>query len=160
MDQLETICTEERTVPLHQTAPEADRREEGAVADEYLDRRGAERVAIECPIKFQSEEQCVDWSIIDGALCDLSKTGCKVYSLRPPAPGHQITLVLALPDGLPPLWMIGSTVRHVQGRFFGVEFLSLTPNERRRLQAIIFKYITWSVYSLRRPAFQFADPEY
>ena len=36
---------------------------------------------------------------------------------------------------------------------FGAKFQTLTPEERRRIKAIIFKYVTWSPYALRRPAF-------
>jgi c-di-GMP-binding flagellar brake protein YcgR len=123
---------------------------------DYLDRRSAERVPIECPVRFISEERRDDESKVEGTLCDLSKSGCRIFSPRPPCKDTQITLILHLPDGEPPLYLIGTTVRHVRGYEFGAEFLPLTPQERRRLQAIIFKFVTWSVYSLRRPAFRIA----
>ncbi len=145
------------TVRLENGDPLQDARDAEQASDTYLDRRGAERAPIECPVNFVSEERLNDWSKIEGTLCDLSKTGCQIFSPRPPAQGTQITLTLLLPDGLPPLRLIGTTVRHVRGRVFGAEFLALTPEERRRLQALIFKYVTWSVYSLRRPAFRIAE---
>ncbi len=121
---------------------------------DFLDRRGAERAPVVCPVRFSSEERYGDGSNVEGTLCDLSKTGCKIFSLIPPRKGAQITLFLQLPDGMPPLYLIGTTVRHVQGHDFGAEFLPLTPEERRRIQAVIFKFVTWSAYSLRRPAFR------
>lgn len=121
-----------------------------------IDRRGAERAPIDCPVRFTSEERLDAESRVEGTLQDLSKTGCKVFSLEPPARGSQITLILFLPDGKPPMYLIGTIVRHVHGKVFGAEFLPLTPDERRRLQTIIFKHMTWSVFSLRRPAFRFA----
>jgi hypothetical protein len=121
-----------------------------------MDRRGAERALVDCPVTFTSEEIQGSVAKVDGTLVDLSKTGCKVASPTPPHRGSQITLILYLPDGGPPMRLIGTIVRHVGSRTFGAEFLPVTPAERRRLQAIIFKHLTWSVFSLRRPAFRFA----
>lgn len=121
-----------------------------------MDRREAERAPVDCPVTFTSEEIQGSVAKVEGTLVDLSKTGCKVASPTPPHRDSQITLVLYLPDGGPPLRLIGTTVRHVGSRTFGAEFLPVTPEERRRLQSIIFKHLTWSVFSLRRPAFRFA----
>lgn len=121
-----------------------------------MDRRGAERAPVNCPVSFTSEEIHGSVAQVEGTLVDLSKTGCQVASITPPYRGSQITLILYLPDGGPPLRLIGTTVRHVGCRTFGAEFLPVTPEERRRLQVIIFKHLTWSVFSLRRAAFRFA----
>lgn len=121
-----------------------------------MDRREAERAPVDCPVTFTSEEIQDSVAKVEGTLVDLSKTGCKVASPTPPHRGSQITLILYLPDGRPPMRLIGTTVRHVGSRTFGAEFLPVTPEERRRLQSIIFKHLTWSVFSLRRPAFRFA----
>ncbi|HJT19512.1 MAG TPA: PilZ domain-containing protein [Nitrospira sp.] len=145
------------TVKLENADPLQDGRDGEQASDVFLDRRGAERAPIECPVSFTSEERFDDWSKAEGTLCDLSKTGCQISTFRPPLQGSQITLTLLLPDGLPPMRLIGTTVRHVRGRVFGAEFLPLTPEERRRLQTLIFKHLTWSVYSLRRPAFRIAE---
>jgi PilZ domain len=142
------------TVPLRDANPPVDRNDAEEAQEDYLDRRRAERAPIDCPICFISEERGDDGSKRAGKLLDLSKTGCRIFSLQPPAPGSQITLILSLPDGMPPIRLIGTTVRHVCGHEFGAEFLPLTSEERRRVQAIIFKHVTWSAYSLRRPAFQ------
>lgn len=153
----------ERTVKLQEAAPcqdgsEAEPTQGGQDRDgrDGMDRRGAERAPMDCPVRFTSEERLGDATKAEGTLRDLSKTGCKIFSLEPPAHGSQITLVLFLPDGEPPMYLLGTIVRHVRGPEFGAEFLPLTPAERRRLQAIIFKHLTWSVFSLRRPAFRFA----
>lgn len=121
-----------------------------------MDRREAERAPVDCPVTFTSEELQDSVAKVEGTLVDLSKTGCQVASTTPPHRGSQITLILYLPDGGPPMRLIGTTVRHVGSRTFGAEFLPVTPEERRRLQSIIFKHLTWSVFSLRRPAFRFA----
>jgi c-di-GMP-binding flagellar brake protein YcgR len=147
----------DRTAKLqHATDPALDSRDPEQTQDNYLDRRGAERAPMECPVSFTSEERHDYRAEVEGTLRDLSKTGCQIFSLQPPSQGSQITLILFLPDGGPPMRLIGTAVRHVRGRVFGAEFLLLTPEERRRLQAIVFKYVTWSVFSLRRPAFRIA----
>ena len=156
---METIRVDEVTVVLKNADPVQDGSDVDEVLDEPMDRRGAERAPIEFPVTFISEEQHTDGSKVEGKLLDLSKTGCQIFTLQPPAPGSQITLILPLPDGEPPLRLIGTKVRRVHGRVFGAEFLPLTQEERRRLQTIIFKYLTWSPYSLRRPAFRIADME-
>jgi c-di-GMP-binding flagellar brake protein YcgR len=121
--------------------------------EDYLDRRGAVRAPVQCPVSFLSEEQFDDGSTKEGRLLDLSKTGCRISSQHPPQQGSQITLILPLPDGMPPIRLVGTTVCHVRRNEFGAKFQPLTPEERRRVQAVIFKYVTWSPYALRRPAF-------
>ena len=153
---MDTIRLDDATVVTQKADPAQDGSDADGVLEDPMDRRGAERATIECPVTFISEERHSDGSKVEGKLRDLSKTGCQIFSLYPPAPGSQITLLLPLPDGQPPMLLIGTKVRRVQGRAFGAEFLPLTPQERRRLQTIIFKYLTWSPYSLRRPAFRIA----
>ena len=144
------------TVDLKGADPFLDGTDAEQAEDAYLDRRGAERAPMDCPVTFTSEERLEDRSKVEGTLLDLSKTGCQIYSLKPPAPGSHITLILSLPDGEPPMCLIGTIVRRVGGRKFGAEFLPLSSEGRRRLQAIILKHVTWSVYSWRRPAFRIA----
>jgi c-di-GMP-binding flagellar brake protein YcgR len=120
----------------------------------YLDRRDAVRAPVQCPVSFISEERFDDWSTTrEGRLLDLSKTGCRICSQHTPEPGSQITLILPLPDGMPPIRLIGTTVCYVHWNEFGAKFQPLTPQERRRVQAIVFKHVTWSPHALRRPAF-------
>jgi len=145
------------TVVLTTTCPDLALTDEEDI-DEGLDRREAERAPLTCPTLFHPTADLASGLTREGTLLDLSKTGCKIYSLEPPAAGISLSLVLSLPDGLPPLYLIGTMVRHVDRREFGIEFPPLAPHERRRVQALIFKYLTWSVYSLRRPAFTFSEP--
>ena len=144
------------TVDLKGADPFPDGTDAEQAEDAYLDRRAAERVPMDCPVTFTSEERLEDRSKVEGTLLDLSKTGCQIYSLKPPAPGSHITLILSLPDGEPPMCLIGTIVRRVGGHVFGAEFLPLSSGGRRRLQAIILKHVTWSIYAWRRPAFRIA----
>ncbi|HWC50232.1 MAG TPA: PilZ domain-containing protein [Nitrospira sp.] len=146
-------ATVKATVPLpadgsfqHEGTPED-------IEQNYLDRRDAVRAPVQCPVSFISEERCDDWSTREGRLLDLSKTGCRIASQHAPEPGSQITLILPLPDGMPPIRLIGTTVCYVHWNEFGAKFQPLTPQERRRVQAIVFKHVTWSPHALRRPAF-------
>jgi hypothetical protein len=154
---MDTLPVIEATVPL-QVAESQHGGGAEEVQEDYMDRRGAVRAPVECPVSFISEERFDDWSTKEGRLVDLSKTGCRIFSQHPPQPGNQITLILSLPDGMPPIRLIGTTVCHVRWNEFGAKFLPLTPQERRRVQAIIFKYVTWSPYALRRPAFLIVEP--
>ena len=144
------------TVDLKGADPFLDGSDAEQAEDACMDRRGAERAPMDCPVTFSSEERLKDRSKVKGTLLDISKTGCQIYSQEPPAPGSHIMLIIFLPDGEPPMCLIGTIVRRVHGRVFGAEFLPLTSDGRRRLQAIILKHVTWSVYSLRRPAFRIA----
>ena len=150
---MDTLRVIEATVPLEAAESLQYDVEGGQLQEDYLDRRSAVRAPIECPVSFISEERFDDLSRREGRLRDLSKTGCRICSQYPPEPGSQITLILPLPDGMPPIRLIGTTVCHVHSNEFGAKFQPLTPEERRRVQAIIFKYVTWSPYALRRPAF-------
>ncbi len=144
------------TVDLKGADPFPDGTDAEQAEDANLDRRAAERVPMDCPVTFASEERLKDRAKVEGTLLDISKTGCQIYSQEPPAPGSHITLILFLPDGEPPMCLIGTIVRRVHGRVFGAEFLPLSSEGRRRLQAIILKHVTWSVYAWRRPAFRIA----
>jgi c-di-GMP-binding flagellar brake protein YcgR len=148
-----TESTVEATVPLQAAERVLTDGEAQDIDKDYLDRRNAVRAPIQCPVKFISEERLDNFAPKEGSLLDLSKTGCRIFSQHPPQPGTQITLILPLPDGMPPIRLIGTTVCHVHWNEFGARFQPLTPEERRRVQAIIFKYVTWSPYALRRPAF-------
>jgi hypothetical protein len=150
---MDTVQVVESTVPLDTAESCEHGGGVGQVQEDYLDRRGAVRAPVECPVSFISEERFDNWSAREGRLRDLSKTGCRISSQHPPEPGSQITLILPLPDGMPPIRLIGTIVCHVRSNEFGAKFQTLTPEERRRIQAIIFKYVTWSPYALRRPAF-------
>jgi len=122
-------------------------------AHALLDRRYAERALVRYRIAYEGEEAfhgCTG----EGQLQDLSKTGCKIVSLNPPRLGSRITLTLYLPDGNPPMNLVGTTVCRVSGHTFGIKFPPLTSEERKRLQAIILKRVTLSDSPRERAAFR------
>jgi c-di-GMP-binding flagellar brake protein YcgR len=118
-----------------------------------LDRRYAERVPVHYRITYEGEKD-FDECTGEGTLRDLSKTGCQVISLKPPALGSRITLTLSLPDGKPPLCLVGATVCRVAGHVCGVRFPAMASEERKRVQDMILKRVTLSGSARQRAAFR------
>ena len=118
-----------------------------------LDRRYAERVPIRYRITYSGEEGA---RIVrgEGALKDLSKTGCKILGVAESSLGSYITLHLDLEDGQAPLRLTDVLVSWIAKDSFAVKFPKLTPEERKRLQEVIFKNISLSSLDDRRTAFR------
>jgi len=118
-----------------------------------LDRRYAERVPIRYRITYSGEEGA---RIVrgEGALKDLSKTGCKILGVAESSLGSRITLHLDLEDGQAPLRLTDVLVSWIAKDSFAVKFPKLTPEERKRLQEVIFKNISLSSLDDRRTAFR------
>ena len=118
-----------------------------------LDRRYAERVPIQYRITYSGEEGA---RIVtgEGALKDLSKTGCKILSAATISLGSRLTLLLYLEDGQAPMRLIDALVSWISRDSFAVRFPKLSPEERKRLQEVIFKNISLSSLDDRRTAFR------
>lgn len=122
-------------------------------AHSLLDRRYAERVPIRYRITYSGEEGA---RIIrgEGALKDLSKTGCKILGAATCSLGSRLTLLLDLEDGQPPMRLTNVLVSWIAIDSFAVRFPKLSPEERKRLQDVIFKNISLSSLDDRRTAFR------
>jgi hypothetical protein len=121
-----------------------------------LDRRDAERAPIGCKVIYTGAEGARIVRI-EGTLQDISKTGCKILGNNtPPVLGCDVTLLLWLEDGKAPLSLSGAQVTWVKGCMFAVRFPRLTPDERKRLQEIIWRNVTLSAASQHRAAFRLA----
>lgn len=119
-----------------------------------LDRRYAERVPIRYHITYSGEEGA---RIVtgEGALKDLSKTGCKILSEATISLGSRLTLLLDLKDGqAAPMRLTDALVTWIARDSFAVKFPKLSPEERKRLQDVIFKNISLSSLDDRRTAFR------
>jgi c-di-GMP-binding flagellar brake protein YcgR len=118
-----------------------------------LDRRYAERVRIRYRITYSGEE---DAQIVagEGALKDLSKTGCKILGVATSSLGSRITLLLDLEDGQAPMRLTDVLVSWIDRESFAVKFSELSPEERKRLQDVIWKNIKVSSLDDRRTAFR------
>jgi len=118
-----------------------------------LDRRYAERVPIRYRITYSGEEGA---RIVrgEGALKDLSKTGCKILGMPTSSLGSRLTLHLDLEDGQAPMRLTDVLVSWIANDSFAVKFPKLTSEERKRLQEVIFKNISLSSLDDRRTAFR------
>ncbi len=122
-------------------------------AHSLLDRRYAERVPIRYRITYFGEEGA---RIVpgEGALTDLSKTGCKILGIAPSPLGNRFTLLLDLEDGQAPMRLTDVIVSWISKDSFGVKFPKLSSDERKRLQDVIWKNISVSSLDDRRTAFR------
>jgi len=118
-----------------------------------LDRRYAERVPIRYRITYSGEEGA---RIVrgEGALKDLSKTGCKILGVAESSLGSRLTLHLDLEDGQAPMRLTDVLVSWIAKDSFAVKFPKLSQEERKRLQEVIFKNISLSSLDDRRTAFR------
>lgn len=122
-------------------------------AHSLLDRRYAERVPIRYRITYFGEEGA---RIVpgEGALTDLSQTGCKILGIAPSPLGSRLTLLLDLEDGQAPMRLTDVIVSWIFKDSFAVKFPKLSSDERKRLQDVIWKNISVSSLDDRRTAFR------
>jgi hypothetical protein len=122
-------------------------------AHSLLDRRYAERIPIRYRITYFGEEGARIVSG-EGALMDLSQTGCKILGVAPSPLGSRLTLLLDLEDGHTPMRLTDVIVSWISKDSFAVKFPKLSPDERKRLQEVIWKHISVSLLDDRRTAFR------
>jgi len=118
-----------------------------------LDRRYAERVPINYRVTYAGTEGARVVKI-EGSLRDLSQTGCKILGTVLPAEGARLTVTLHLEDGQAPLRVTDATVSWIKGSVFALRFPKLTEEERKRIQAVIWKHVTLSPSKNHRAAFR------
>lgn len=128
----------------------------GPKAHAPLDRRYAERAPINCKVVYLGEEGARIVRI-EGTLQDLSKTGCKILGKSHPVMGGDLTLHLYIEEGKAPLCLTGGQVTWIKGCSFAVRFPRLTPEERKRLQEVIWRNVTLSPANNHRTAFRIAS---
>ena len=122
-------------------------------AHSLLDQRYAERVPATYRISYSGTEGA-RFVRGEGTLKDLSKTGCRILGPTPNSLGTSLTLLLYLQDKSAPLCLTNVTVTAIEGNSFAVRFPELSPEERKRLQEVIFKHISLSSLNHRRTAFR------
>jgi c-di-GMP-binding flagellar brake protein YcgR len=118
-----------------------------------LDRRYAERVPIRYRVVYSGAEGA---RIVtgEGILKNLSKTGCRILGAATISLGSRLTLLLYLEDAQAPMRLIDTLVSWVAKDSFSIRFPKLSPEERKRLQEVIFKNISLSAVDHRRTAFR------
>lgn len=122
-------------------------------AHSLLDRRYAERALIQYRISYSGEEGA---RIVrgEGALKDLSKTGCKILGTTTSSVGGRLTLLIDLEDGQAPMRLTDVLVSWIARDSFAVRFPKLSTEERKRLQEVIWKNMSLSSLDDRRTAFR------
>lgn len=118
-----------------------------------LDSRHTERVTVSCSVSYCGEISTQPHEG-EGLTKDLSLSGCKVVSEAPVTRGTLITLKIMLMDGQPPLRLASAHVIWVSGCHFSVRFMQVTSEQRKRLQAFIWRNISQESVSNRRARFR------
>jgi hypothetical protein len=89
------------------------------------------------PVQFRSSFSSINIVSGVGVLSDLSSRGCRVFSSTPVEPGTALAMRIEVSGEEPPLHVKHVVVRWCRDGNFGVEFLSLAPEDWARLQLTI-----------------------
>jgi hypothetical protein len=89
------------------------------------------------PVQFRSSFCSANLVSGEGNLGDLSIRGCHVYSLVEVKPGTTLQLQILVSDDEPQIQVSQAIVRWYRENSFGLEFISLTPDEWGRLQHVV-----------------------
>ena len=118
-----------------------------------LDKRYTERLAISCRVRYKGDIPSQPHAG-QGLTKDISLSGCKLISDRPVTRGTLLSLTIDLPDGEGPLCLSSAHVVWVSGCQFSVRFMQLSQDQRKRLQACIWKNISHMTVHDQRPRFR------
>lgn len=86
------------------------------------------------PVRFRSSFTSLNIVGGDGTLLDLSLRGCRVDSVVEVRPGTSLELRIQASEEEPPLKIQEAIVRWSRTQQFGLEFVTLAPEEWARLQ--------------------------
>jgi hypothetical protein len=89
------------------------------------------------PVQFRSSFTSTNVTGGEGSVVDLSVRGCRIESSTHTLSGTVLELRIYVSDHEAPLGIDQAIVRWTRGRFFGVEFVSLQPEEWVRLQQAV-----------------------
>lgn len=89
------------------------------------------------PVQFHSSFSSANVVSGEGNLGDLSIRGCRVFSMTEVKPGTTLQLRIEILDAEPPIQINQAIVRWYRNGSFGLEFVSLTPDEWARLQHVV-----------------------
>ena len=122
-------------------------------ADTRKDSRNAERITFKCRVTYTGEIPAHPYSG-EGFTKDISICGLRIASSLPMIRGTLLTLIIALPDGHPPLTIFSTLVTRVSHSHFSVRFMDLSKEARRRLQSFICKHINQESVSTKWTRFR------
>ncbi len=86
------------------------------------------------PVRFRSSFTSLNIVGGDGNVVDLSLRGCRVESQTAVKPGTSLEVRIETLDDEPPLKIQEAVVRWSRPQHFGLEFVTLAPEEWARLQ--------------------------
>ena len=86
------------------------------------------------PVRFRSSFTSLNIVAGDGNITDLSLRGCRVESQTEVRPGTSLELRIHTSEDEPPLKIQEGVVRWSRALQFGMEFVTLEPEEWARLQ--------------------------
>ena len=124
-------------LPMHQNLPSSTKPlDQSSLSKTTLTfQRSRDRLNIACPVMFAGVP-----FIGEGAMHNLSRTGCRVECDRAVLQGSYMTLRLLLPDGIRSLIVELAAVRWVRERYFGIEFLRLPASEQARIEQFLTRH--------------------
>jgi len=89
------------------------------------------------PVQFRSSFSSANIVSGEGTLADLSIRGCRILSATEVKAGTTLQLRVDMSGGKPPIQVTQAVVRWCRDRSFGLEFVSLTPDEWARLKDVV-----------------------
>jgi hypothetical protein len=89
------------------------------------------------PIHFRSSFTSANLVSGDGQLQDLSIRGCRIASVVEVKPGTALELRIQAFDEAPAIHVKEAVVRWSRDDHFGLEFISLAPDQWSRLQRVV-----------------------
>lgn len=89
----------------------------------------------------------------EARVLDLSTSGCKAESLTPVRKGMELAVKLFLPDHEWELNIERAAVRWIEGKTFGLEFLTLRPAQRERIRLLLARSVKKILAPNRNPTF-------
>lgn len=109
-------------------------RELSQTDENQQDRRGR-RISLSCRLFFFGDDDFEG----EAKVLDVSTNGCSVESSIDVKIGMMLKLSLFLPDFKWPLRVDQAMVRWIDGKQFGLEFISIRLAQRERLRGLIMK---------------------
>lgn len=89
------------------------------------------------PVHFRSSFSSINVVSGEGNLNDLSIRGCRVDSVIEVKPGTALQLRIDVSSDEPPIHVTQGVVRWNRDGSFGLEFVTMTPDEWARLQHVV-----------------------
>jgi len=107
------------------------------------------------PVRFRSSFSSANVVCGEGNLGDLSIRGCRVYSLTEVKPGTALELRIHVSEDEPPVCISQAVTRWYRESSFGLEFVTLAPEEWARLQHVV-KQLEQEPYEREQPQRRYA----